>query len=69
MLLTRSILKLNNVPFPFRGVTASLTKAETRRAIMVPGPVLMILAEMDQLLAVSPAGSTNGVEKLTTAES
>ena len=67
--LTLSMLRLNNVPDPFNGVRLE-EKAEMRRVLIVPGPVLRIPPETFQLLAVSPAAWTNdGDEKLTTAES
>jgi hypothetical protein len=36
VLLTRSILRLNNVPIPFNGVKSS-EKAEIRKVLIVPG--------------------------------
>src|SRR6266513_3808196 len=68
VLLTLSILRLNSVPVPFSGVKSS-EKADMRRVLSVPGPVLRMLEETFQLVAVSPAASTSGVAKLTTAES
>ena len=68
VLLTRSILRLNNVPIPFSGVKSS-EKAEIRNVLIVPGPVLRMAAETFQLLLVSPAPATCGVAKPTTAES
>ena len=68
VLLTLSILRLNSVPEPFSGVKSS-EKAEMRRVLIVPGPVLRMFEETFQLVAVSPAACTCGVEKLTTAES
>jgi hypothetical protein len=68
VLLTLSILRLNNNPDPFSGVKSS-EKAEMRRILAV-GPVpFRMFAETFQLLAVSPAGATNGDEKVTTVES
>ena len=67
VLLTLSILRLNSVPDPFSGVK-SCEKADMRRVLSVPVPG-RILAETFQLVAVSPAPCTCGVEKLTTAES
>ena len=68
VLLTLSILRLNNVPIPFSGVKSS-ENADMRRVLSVPGPVLRMPEETFQLPAVSPAPCTCGVEKLTTAES
>jgi hypothetical protein len=69
VLLTLTILRLNNVPEPFNGVTPSFDKAETRRVFSVPGPLLIMFPATVQLLALSPAGATGGLAKLTTAES
>jgi hypothetical protein len=68
VLLTRSIRSSNKVPDPDSGVK-SFDKADMRRVLIVPGPVLKMPAETFQLPAVSPACCTCGVEKLTTAES
>ena len=68
VLLTRSMRRLNSVPEPVSGVTPSFTKAETRRILIGPGPGKTFPATV-QLLAVSPAGWTTGLEKLTTVES
>ena len=68
VLLTRSIRRLKSVPIPFSGVKSS-EKAEMRRVLVVPGPVLRMFEETFQLVAVSPAPCTCGVAKLTTAES
>ena len=68
VLLTLSILRLKSVPDPFSGVKSS-EKAERRRVLSVPGPVLRTLEETFQLLAVSPNPCTCGVAKPTTAES
>jgi hypothetical protein len=69
VLLTLTILRLNNVPDPFSGVM-SFEKAEMRRVLIVPGPVLrMAAATFELLAAVSPAAATGGLAKLTTAES
>ena len=68
VLLTLSILRLNSVPDPLSGVK-SFEKAEMRRVLIVPGPVLRMFAETFQLPAVSPAFCNCGVAKLTTAES
>ena len=54
VLLTLSILKLNSVPDPFSGV-ASSERAEMRRVLSVPGPVLRMFEETFQLPPVSPA--------------
>jgi hypothetical protein len=54
VLLTRSILKLNNVPAPFSGVSSS-EWAAMRRVLSVPGPVLKMIELMVQLVEVSPA--------------
>ena len=67
-LLTLSIFRSNRVPDPFSGVKSS-EKADMRRVLMLPGPVLRIFDETFQLLAVSPVASTCGVAKPTTAES
>ena len=66
--LTLSILSSNSVPDPSRGMEL-FEEADTRRVLIVPGPVLRMVAETVQLVAVSPAACTNGGEKLTTAES
>jgi len=68
MLLTRSIRRLNSVPIPLSGVKSS-EKAETRRVLIVPGPVLRMFEETFQFVPVSPAPATWGVAKPTTAES
>jgi hypothetical protein len=67
VLLTLTILRLNNVPDPFSGV--KMTEKAVRRAVfIVPGPGRSCRARF-QLPAVSPAPWTGGDEKLTTAES
>ena len=68
VLLTLIMFRLNSVPEPESGVKSS-EKAEMRRVLIVPGPVLRILEETFQLLAVSPAPCTCGVVKLIIAES
>ena len=68
VLPTRSIRRLNSVPIPFSGVKSS-EKAEMRKVLIVPGPVLRMFAETFQLVPVSPAPWTCGVAKPTTAES
>ena len=68
VLLTLSILRLKSVPDPFSGVSSS-ERANTCRVLSVPGPVLRIVEEMVQLVAVSPASCACGVAKVTTAES
>ena len=68
VLLTLSILRLKSGPDPFNGVKSS-EKADMRSVLIVPGPVLRMLAATFQLLAVSPAACTNGAENVTTAES
>ena len=69
LLLMRSIRKFSNVPDPLSGVTPSLTKAEMRRVLIIPGPLLIMLAATVHPELVRPAALTNGDEKLTTAES
>ena len=66
--LTRSILRLNNVPGPESGVVPSFENADTRRILIGPGPARTFPATV-QPLAVSPAASTIGLEKDTTVES
>ena len=69
VLLTLSILRLKSVPDPFSGVKSS-EKADMRRVLSVPGPVLRMFEETFQLPPpVSPAACTCGVAKVTTAES
>ena len=68
LLLTRSIRRLNNVPIPFSGVKSS-EKADMRKVLIVPGPVLRMFEETFQLVPVRPAPWTCGVAKPTTAES
>ena len=68
VLLTLTILRLNNVPDPFKGVL-SCEKDDMRRVFSVPGPVLRMFAATIQLLEVSPAAATGGLAKLTIAES
>ena len=68
VLLTRSILRLNNVPGPESGVVPSFEKADTRRILIGPGPGKTFPATV-QPLAVSPAAWTTGLEKVTTVES
>ena len=58
VLLTRSIRKLKSVPEPFNGVTPSFTNAEMRSVLIVPGPLLRMLAATVQPLAVRPAAAT-----------
>ena len=59
---------LNNRPDPLSGVKSS-EKAEMRKVLSVPGPVLRIFEETFQLVEVSPAPCTCGVAKPITAES
>jgi hypothetical protein len=59
---------VNRVPDPFSGVKLG-EKADMRRVLIVPGPVSRMPPETFQPLAVSPDPCTNGLEKLTTAES
>src|ERR1700730_5458318 len=68
LLLNLSNLRLNRAPDPFSAVKSS-EKADIRRVLSVPGPVLRMFEETFQLVAVSPAASTCGVAKSTTAES
>ena len=68
VLLTLSILRTNSVPEPESGVK-SFEKADRRRVLIVPGPVLMTLDETFQLTLVNPEGEAAGLAKLTTAES
>jgi hypothetical protein len=68
VLLTLTILRLNNVPDPFIGSWGS-ERADMRRVFSVPGPVLRMSALTFQLVAVSPAAATRGFAKLTIAES
>ena len=68
VLLTLSNLTLQSVPIPFSGVKSS-EKADIRRVLVVPGPVLRMFEETFQLVPVSPAPCTCGVAKPTTAES
>jgi hypothetical protein len=68
VLLTLTILRLHNVPDPFSGMK-SFEKADMRRVLSVPGPVFRIFAVTFQLVALSPAASTHGAAKVTTAES
>ena len=56
VLLTLTILRLNNVPDPFSGVK-SCEKADMRRVLIGPVPGRM-LAETFQLVPVSPAPFT-----------
>lgn len=67
VLLTLSILRLNSVPDPFRGMKSS-EKANMRRILIGPCPGRMF-AETFQLLLVSPAACTNGAEKVSTVSS
>ncbi len=67
VLLTRSILRLKSVPDPFSGVK-SCEKADMRSVLIGPAPGRMF-AETFQLLAVSPAPATCGVEKVQTVSS
>src|SRR5438309_1811011 len=71
VLLTLSILMLNSVPDPFSPVAPSLTMADMRAVLNVPGPVLRMAPETVQAgdPPVSPAAATYGVAKPTTAES
>ena len=66
VLLTRSILRVNNVPDPFSGVK-SFEKADMRR-VLIPEPGRM-LPETFQLTPVSPAPATTGLEKVQTVSS
>jgi hypothetical protein len=68
VLLTLIILRLNNVPNPFNGAI-SCEKADRRRVLIVPGPLSIMFPATIQVLAVSPAGATGGLAKLTIAES
>ena len=68
VLLTLIMFKLNRVPGPESGVKSS-EKADMRSVLIVPGPVLRMFEETFQLLAVSPAPETCGVEKPIIAES
>ena len=71
VLLTRSILRLNSSPDPFSGVK-SFEKADMRRVLVVPGPLLRTLLDTFQLTPVSPnacVGPGETVRKVTTAES
>ena len=67
VLLTLSILRVNNVPDPFRGVK-SFEKADMRRVLIGPPPGRM-LPETFQLTPVSPAPATGGLEKVQTVSS
>ena len=66
--LTLSIVRLNRVPDPSSDVRLD-EKADMRRVLIVPGPLLRMPPETFQLVAVSPAACTNEFAKLTTAES
>lgn len=67
VLLTLSILRLNNVPDPVRGV--KLCEMPDRRRVLIgPGPGRMP-AERFQPLAVSPAAWIAVAAKVTTDES
>ena len=71
VLLTLSILRLKSVPIPFSGVK-SFEKAEMRRVLVVPGPLLRTFPDTFQLTAVSPAacvGPGEVVRNVHTAES
>ena len=71
VLLTLSILTLNRVPIPFRGVK-SFEKADMRSVLVVPGPLLRTFPDTFQLTPVSPApcvGPGEAVRKVNTAES
>ena len=68
MLLTLSILRLKSAPDPLSGVKSS-EKADMRRVLSVPGPVLRMLEETFQLVPVRLNPCTCGVAKVTTAES
>ena len=46
---------LKRTPDPLSGVTPSLTKADMRKVLSVPGPVLRVFDPTVQPLAVSPA--------------
>jgi hypothetical protein len=67
VLLTLSMRRLNSSPDPLSGVKSS-EKADIRNVLIVPAPLRMF-AETFQLVAVSPAAATNGLEKFTTVES
>jgi hypothetical protein len=67
-LLTLSILRLKSNPDPFSGVKSS-EKAETRRILIPVAGIGRMFEETFQLVLVSPAPATCGVEKLTTLES
>src|SRR6266436_6340985 len=68
LLLTLSILRPNSVLEPESGVK-SFEKADRRRVLIVPGPVLMTFDETLQLTLVNPEGDAAGLAKLTMAES
>jgi hypothetical protein len=71
VLLTLRNLRLNSVPIPFSGVK-SFEKAEMRRVLVVPGPLLRTFPDTFQLTPVSPdacVGPGEEVRKVTTAES
>ena len=68
VVLTLSILRLNNNPDPFSGVKSS-EKADIRRVLIPVAGIGRMFAETFQLLAVSPPEFTNGAEKVTTSES
>jgi hypothetical protein len=55
VLLTRRMIRLNSVPDPLSGMKSS-EKADIRRILTEPGPLLIMLPETFQLLAVTPAG-------------
>ena len=66
--LTRSILRLKSVPGPDSGVIPSFTNAETRKIRIGPEPG-KTFPETVHPVAVNPAPTTGGLEKLTTVES
>ena len=61
MLLTRFQWTKKRVPAPLSGVTPSLEKAETRKVLMVPGPVFRTLLPTVHPIAVSPAAAAGAV--------
>ena len=68
VLLTLSILSSNSVPDPLSGVAGD-EEAVTRRVLIEPGPLLIMVPETVQLVAVSPAACTGMASKVTIAES
>ena len=67
--LTLSILRLKSVPDPTSGVIPSFVRADIRNVLIVPGPVLRTFEPIVRPVEVTPAGSTGGEAKFTTAES